>query len=103
MSSSAEVQARFYEAHPGYDKAWKLSKSIKRHGLTKEEYNALVVKGCAICGANPERLRFDHDHQTDEFRGLLCNECNVGLGMFNDDVERMIDATTYLNAAKWKH
>lgn len=102
MPSTQEVQQRFYENHPDYNREWKLAKSLKVHGLTREEYDVLVALGCAICGAHPERLRFDHDHETDEFRGLLCNNCNVAIGMLDDDTDRLEAAISYLNAAKWK-
>ncbi len=38
----------------------------------------------------------DHDHDTDEFRGWLCHDCNRGIGNFKDDVSRMQRAIEYL-------
>jgi hypothetical protein len=54
---------------------------------------------CEICGKRPEsiaRLRIDHDHLTGKVRGLLCSNCNVGLGMFDDDPELLEQAAEYL-------
>ncbi len=51
---------------------------------------------CAICGADgPTHL--DHDHQTGEYRGVLCLGCNVGLGHFRDDPKRLGEAIRYLD------
>jgi hypothetical protein len=53
------------------------------YGLKVAEYNRLfsIQNGrCAICGKHQSelkrRLDVDHDHKTDEVRGLLCNCCN---------------------------
>jgi len=40
----------------------------------------------------------DHDHSTGEFRGYLCNNCNVGLGMLQDCPVVLDKAIAYLNA-----
>jgi hypothetical protein len=39
----------------------------------------------------------DHDHDTEEFRGWICNICNNGLGSFNDDPELLQKAASYLS------
>lgn len=62
----------------------------RKYGLTLDEYHALG-DSCAICGST-KRLCVDHDHNTGEVRGLLCNGCNVGLGGFNDNRESLLKA-----------
>lgn len=81
---------------------------IRQFGITAEQYEALREKqenACAICGKVAEPLRPDHDHaccpRKDKacgrcIRGLLCSKCNVGLGHFDDDVERLMKAAAYL-------
>jgi hypothetical protein len=79
-----------------------------KFGLTIEQYEEmLAAQGgvCAIC-KRPERsiskhgsvkvLAVDHDHKTGAVRKLLCNECNKGLGSFQDDLPRMLAAVEYL-------
>ena len=39
----------------------------------------------------------DHDHKTGKARGLLCNTCNVGLGMLGEDENRILGLIEYLN------
>lgn len=41
-------------------------------------------------------LHVDHDHQTGQFRGLLCPGCNVAVGMIADNPERLIGLVEYL-------
>ena len=38
----------------------------------------------------------DHDHDTGEFRGWLCNKCNSALGWFEDDINHVRRALNYL-------
>lgn len=57
---------------------------MKHHwGLTLEQYDELLEKQngeCAICHRHHSdfklRLAVDHNHQTNEIRGLLCQYCN---------------------------
>lgn len=71
------------------------------HGLTNAEYNNLLNKQnhrCAICKQPPtiKRLAVDHCHTTGKVRGLLCFNCNVGLGKFREDTALLRKAVVYL-------
>ena len=68
---------------------------------------------CKICGKTvhkaPENSKdkqnqavIDHDHKTGKLRGLLCHQCNVGIGNFKDDINRLMNAILYLLKAKKK-
>jgi hypothetical protein len=52
---------------------------------------------CPICGRLSTQLVYDHNHLTDEFRGYICGQCNMGLGMFKDNIESLQRAILYLN------
>ena len=76
-----------------------------RHGITIEDYNQLLLKQngkCAICGSitpnrkNRQNFCVDHDHKTGKIRGLLCEKCNRGIGMLQDDPVILQQAIDYL-------
>ena len=74
------------------------------HGITLEEYGQmfLLQNGrCLICGVGINSLSkplcVDHDHITGEIRGLLCGNCNVGLGLFKESISSLKNAINYLN------
>lgn len=75
-----------------------------KYGITKAEYEALLDEQrgcCVICGeCLMYELRVDHDHETGEIRGLLCANCNAGLGMFKEDISNLAAAIDYLNSRK---
>ena len=53
---------------------------------------------CTICGVDDD-LVVDHDHRANKIRGMLCNRCNKGLGLFKDDPELLEFARIYILAA----
>lgn len=75
---------------------------MKKYGITPLEYQELLMKQkgvCAICSKTciyKLRLSVDHDHKTNKVRGLLCGNCNTGLGKFKDDKLIMQKAIIYL-------
>ncbi len=78
-----------------------------KYGITATVYAEMLAEQggvCAICGL-PEtimragrvmQLSVDHCHTTTEVRGLLCSDCNNGLGRFKDDPELLLRAAAYL-------
>jgi hypothetical protein len=71
---------------------------LDKYGMTVASYQAMALQQghrCAIC-LKERKLVVDHCHATGEVRALLCNQCNVGLGAFADDVEAIERAATYL-------
>lgn len=78
-------------------------KNIERYGITVEQYNILHEAQnykCAIC-KEPEqyfsRLSIDHCHETNRVRGLLCNNCNRGIGLLKDRADILRRAAEYLD------
>ena len=73
-----------------------------KYGIEPEQYIAMVKdqRGlCAICERPMKRHpHMDHCHVTGIIRGLLCYTCNVGLGSFGDDPERLRAAARYIEA-----
>lgn len=99
------IRKRHRENNPGaialYDRRSKLK---RKFGITLEQYDQLLIDQdytCAICkGSVIGTLHVDHCHITQKVRGLLCSECNLGLGKFKDDPELLKEALEYLNATK---
>jgi hypothetical protein len=52
---------------------------------------------CAICREAPA-VHVDHDHRTKQVRGVLCFNCNRGLGYLDDDLEMLYRAADYLES-----
>jgi hypothetical protein len=70
-----------------------------RYGILENEYNELLIKQnnlCCICKQPNKKLCVDHNHDNKKIRGLLCRDCNSGLGMFKDNREYLLEAIKYL-------
>ena len=73
------------------------------YGISAEQYDQLWQSQdgrCAICRTDTPGGRggfhVDHCHVSGAVRGLLCNNCNQGLGKFADDPDRLRTAANYL-------
>jgi hypothetical protein len=76
---------------------------LRRYGITLDDYTSMHQKQggcCAVCGVSEiehgKPLVVDHEHTTGRVRGLLCHKCNIGLGLFGDDIFRLQRAINYL-------
>jgi hypothetical protein len=79
---------------------------LKKYKISPEEFDEMFIKQsglCAICGSNPETegkvLYIDHCHSSGKVRGLLCQKCNTGLGVFLDTPKLLRQAANYLECA----
>lgn len=73
------------------------------YGITRDDYNNMLDAQdncCAICKTHKDTLTralaVDHCHDTGNVRGLLCNRCNRALGQFEDDIELLKAAVSYM-------
>lgn len=72
-----------------------------KYGMTLEQRDnyILSVGKCEICGKglNEKTAHIDHSHTKHKHvRGVLCNNCNTGLGKFGDNIEMLNKAMRYL-------
>ena len=113
-----EYAKKFKEAHPDYYKRCKYKLSTKnwymknravidarmrkiKYGITESEYQGMILSQlglCAIC-RDPftRRIHVDHCHKSKLVRGLLCHNCNLGIGNFKDSIDRLVSAISYLS------
>lgn len=78
---------------------------LRCYGMTARQYLLLVIdqgQQCAICRRQGVQLVVDHSHETGEVRGLLCHDCNLGLGRFKDSQALLARAACYLTQAFWR-
>lgn len=106
--------ARRKDTHNTSRRAWNAAHkdAIRRRNYktkfdkTPEEIDLMFAKQgkvCAICGEIPRNgvPSVDHIHGTKIIRGLLCDRCNAGIGMFLDDPHRLYKAMVYLSKWAW--
>ena len=101
QSVSPEQQAE-------YAREWSLQ---RKFGITGKEYDVMLAKQggvCSVCkkaeththkSGKLKKLAVDHDHETGAVRGLLCFNCNQGIGRLKDDPELLRAAADYLERA----
>jgi hypothetical protein len=77
-----------------------------KFGLTSQDYENLLKSQnncCAICKSHKDtfskRLSVDHCHNTLKIRGLLCQSCNMALGLLKDSISNLDSAINYIKSA----
>ena len=84
---------------------------MSKFNISPEEYNIIFEEQyglCAICGKKEtatrlgkiKKLAIDHDHETGQIRGLLCQRCNMAIGLFDEDTNKLKNAIKYLSYKK---
>ncbi len=99
-----ELYKKYRETYKTTPKSRKTKKNYelrRRFNITLEQYDKMFEEQngvCAVCGL-PEitkRLAVDHNHDTGEIRGLLCDRCNFTLGLVSENVDTLQNAINYL-------
>lgn len=71
-----------------------------QYGISKEEFLQMLEdqqNKCKICTRDiNESAAVDHCHSTNKIRGLLCRNCNAGIGLFEDNIQFLANAIEYL-------
>lgn len=104
-------RARYAENKAGRRSDSRARKLQEKYGLTLEQFDQMAKAqgyACAICGTHPEAssernrgtLNVDHDHATGKVRGLLCISCNLGIGHFGEDSDKLRKAMAYLDTQR---
>lgn len=88
--------------------AHKRKNLFREYGITGEQYDEILLSQngkCAVCGSEDGKgqlkhqpLVIDHCHQSGVVRGLLCTKCNLGIGNFGDDIDRLKRVVEYLES-----
>ena len=77
-----------------------------KYGMTMEDLERMIKdqnNRCAICEKEfnnelkSEMAHVDHDHKTNKVRELLCNKCNLILGLSNEDIYRLYKTISYIH------
>ena len=93
--------ARTYESRQRLHGGSRHYHLMHRYGIGADDFDELVRRQggvCPICGrADPEHV--DHSHDTGAVRGILCFNCNGGLGQFRDDADALRAAAAYLEVS----
>ena len=82
--------------------AWNRNRAVTRYGLTLADYDRMLAAQdgvCAICkktDPHQKSLSIDHDHRTEQVRGLLCGSCNFLIGYLERRAAFVGPALTYL-------
>jgi len=95
------IKARLRERYAN-EPEYRLKIALQKYGLTPDQYRTMIKAQngvCAICFRacrTYARLSIDHIKGTKTVRGLLCTQCNKGIGALDHDPDLLIRAAQYL-------
>ena len=87
-----------------------LKRRLRNHRMTLNQYQTMFDSQQGLCGicSQPESakhqkgtiksLAIDHDHKTNQVRGLLCSRCNLLLGYAKDSISLLKKCIIYLES-----
>mgnify|MGYP001036879075 CR=1 FL=1 len=107
--SCAKAKDKAHRQTDGYKKKLRQKRWAEQGiNITYEQYEQLLEEQngqCAICGTDENQFNkgmcVDHCHETGQIRGLLCTECNLGIGYLKDEAELLMKAAEYLTGSRW--
>jgi hypothetical protein len=91
------AMSRYYQRH--HDEI-RLRAQVGRYRLTFDEHAAMLDRygeRCFIC-REAKRLVVDHDHASNRVRGLLCDRCNLHLGLYEKERDWLTQYRTRIEA-----
>lgn len=104
------LEKNYYDTNPNRRLKRQLDRRLSRYNLSDKEYEILLESQnycCAICKIKLDNTsrhtspHIDHCHESEKngvikVRGILCSQCNVGLGHFYDNEDSLLAAIQYL-------
>lgn len=105
------LRAHYYKDHKESRKKSRINYYKRKYGISYSEYESMclaVGMKCEICHipgrtsaeiaevGSPNVLVLDHCHITGKIRGILCRDCNTGIGSLQDDPNLLRNAVQYL-------
>lgn len=76
----------------------------RKYGITYDHWKVMFDQQegkCLVCNKHQnelnQKLAVDHDHKTNQIRGLICCQCNRGIGYLQDDPILLRKAALYLD------
>lgn len=107
-SCKAIKNKKWFKENKKKAQAFSLKSKLKnRYNMTVEQYHTLLINQdgrCKICSKRQARrsLAVDHCHSTNVVRGLLCDKCNMALGLIHDNLDILDGMKQYLISSRVK-
>jgi hypothetical protein len=97
-------EAALNKAWQAENRDWRnFTGNLNRRGLTVDGYHAIMERQdfcCAICRceltSGPRDTAIDHCHDSGYARGILCTQCNIGIGFLKESPMIMHSAAGYI-------